>query len=255
MTTLIADSVTLKRGHLTVLDGVSLQVRPGQLVCVAGPNGAGKSSLLAILAGDVTPDRGQVTIDARPVTTLRPTSLATLRAVLPQQHRVAFGFTAREVIDMGWVKHTADASVLKRAIASLELSAVLDRPFRVLSGGEQARVALARVLVQNTPVFLLDEPTAALDLKHQELVMTIARGLADQGRAVVVIVHDLNLAAAYADHINLLASGRLLAGGTPHAVLTPHTIEAAYGVPVTVTPHPTRDCPLVLTTTPEKPTS
>lgn len=255
MTVLDADSLTLKRGQLTVLDDVSLRAAPGELVCVAGPNGAGKSSLLAVLAGDLILDRGQVTIDSRLISTLRPARLAALRAVLPQQHRVAFGFTARDVIDMGWVKATADPSILEHALTTLELSAILDRPFRVLSGGEQARVALARVLVQNTPVFLLDEPTAALDLKHQELVMTIARRQADRGRTVVVIVHDLNLAAAYADRIILLGSGRLLAEGTPAAVLTPHTIHTAYGVAVTVIEHPTRHCPLVLTTTPEKPAS
>jgi iron complex transport system ATP-binding protein len=248
MTQLMADEVTLTRGSNQVLAGVSVEVASGELVCIAGPNGAGKSTLLAALAGDLDPDRGAVTIDGKSVGSIRAPELATLRAVLPQQHRVAFGFSAAQVIDMGWAPHGAlDDEVMTSTINRLDLEPILHRPFRVLSGGEQARVALARILVQNTPIQLLDEPTAALDLRHQELVMTIAREQADAGRAVVVVVHDLNLAAAYSDRVTLLAEGRVLADGAPATVFEPPVLEAAYRIAVTVTEHPTRQCPLVLT--------
>ncbi len=128
----------------------------------------------------------------------------------------------------------------------LDVHHLAHRTFRTLSGGEQARVALARVLVQHAPIVLLDEPTAALDLRHQELVMRIGREEADSGRAVVVVVHDLNLAASHADRIVLLQDGRLLADGTPRHVLRSDLLEQAYRIPVLVMDHPRRDCPLVL---------
>lgn len=248
MTSLAARAVTVRRGATVALDEVSARVDPGELVCVAGPNGAGKSTLLGVLSGDIAPNRGEVTVGDRPIGVIRAAELAELRAVLPQQHRVAFGFTAGQVIEMGRAPHAgADPGLVAATVTRLGLAPVLDRPFRVLSGGEQARVALARILVQDTPILLLDEPTAALDLRHQELVMSIARQQADRGRAVVVVVHDLNLASAYADRVALLAAGRVLAEGTPVEVFDPVVLEAAYRVPVTVTDHPTRSCPLVLT--------
>ncbi|MEM9893151.1 MAG: heme ABC transporter ATP-binding protein [Actinomycetota bacterium] len=254
MSTITAEGLSLARGGVAVLGEASITATDAELVCIAGPNGAGKSSLLGLLAGDLVPDRGRVTIDGRSVTEMRHPDLARLRAVLPQQHRVAFGFKARAVIDMGRSPHRDPApELVESLIDRLDLRAILERPFRVLSGGEQARVALARILAQDTPIVLLDEPTAALDLRHQELVMAMARAEADAGRSVIVVVHDLNLAAAYADRIVLLAGGRVVDSGSPAVVLDPKVLETAYGVAVTVTDHPTRDCPLVLTT--ERPTT
>jgi iron complex transport system ATP-binding protein len=249
MTTLAATGLSVDRGANRLLDDVSLTATAGELVCIAGPNGAGKSTLLAALAGDLAPATGRVTIANRTVGAIRTAELARLRAVLPQQHRVAFGFTARDVIEMGCAPHAGnDADHVAATIERLDVGPILDRPFRVLSGGEQARVALARILVQNTPILLLDEPTAALDLRHQELVMALARREADDGRTVMAVVHDLNLAAAHADRILILAAGRVLTDGQPDAVLDAATLERAYGIAVTVTTHPTRHCPLVLTT-------
>lgn len=248
MTDLQATGIAVSRGKTSVLNQVSVDASAGELVCMVGPNGAGKSTLLSVLAGDLAPGSGRVLMEGQDIATLRPAELAGLRAVLPQQHRVAFGFSAAEVVDMGRAPHDDPApDLVAEVIGRLELSGLLDRPFRVLSGGEQSRVALARILVQDTPILLLDEPTAALDLRHQELVMTIARQQADAGRVVVVVVHDLNLAAAYSDRIVVLSAGRVVADGPSASVLEAPVIEAAYGVAVTVTSHPTRDCPLVLT--------
>ncbi len=249
MTTLVATGVSIARGPTRALADVSLSAAPGELVCVAGPNGAGKSTLLAVLAGDLAPTAGRVAIGGDDVAVLRPAALARLRAVLPQQHRVAFGFSARDVIEMGCAPHPYNSGdLVAETIERLDVHPFLDRPFRVLSGGEQARVALARILVQDTPILLLDEPTAALDLRHQELVMALARQQADHGRTVIAVVHDLNLAAAHADRIVVLAAGRVLTDGPPDVVLDASLLEAAYGIAVTVTTHPTRACPLVLTT-------
>lgn len=247
MTRLTAMAVTAQRGAVRVLCDVDLEMGAGELVCVVGPNGAGKSTLLSVLAGDLVPVSGEVAIDGDPLRRIAPRELALRRSVLAQRHQVAFGFTALEVVEMGRAPHrSAGAALVSATLSRLDIGHLAHRPFRSLSGGEQARVALARVLVQDTPVLLLDEPTAALDLRHQELVMTIAREQADMGRTVAVVVHDLNLAAAHADRIILVADGRIGADGVPGEVLRAELLEAAYGICVTVVEHPVRRCPLVL---------
>lgn len=242
-----ATALTIRRGDRTVLRDVDIVVDNGELVCIAGPNGAGKSTLLAALAGDLTPVTGTVEVLGEPIGGVRAARLATLRSFLPQQHQVAFGFTAAEIVGMGLAPHRGNGPVrVDDAMARLDVLALAHRTFRSLSGGEQARVALARVLVQAAPILLLDEPTAALDLRHQDLVMRIGREEAEAGRAVVVVVHDLNLAAAFAHRIVLVDDGRVLADGPPSDVLRPGLLEQAYRIPVLVIDHPTRACPLVL---------
>lgn len=242
-----AAGLSIRRGDRTVLRDVHAGVDHGELVCIAGPNGAGKSTLLAALAGDLTPAQGTVEVLGEPIGKVSTARLATLRSFLPQQHQVAFGFTAAEIVEMGLAPHRGRGPVsVEEAMTRLDVTHLAHRTFRSLSGGEQARVALARVLVQAAPILLLDEPTAALDLRHQDLVMRIGRAEADAGRAVVVIVHDLNLAAAHAHRIVLLDDGRVLADGAPREVLRADLLEQAYRIPVLVIDHPTRDCPLVL---------
>lgn len=230
-----------------MLQDVDIEIGLGQLVCIAGPNGSGKSTLLTTLAGDLPPRRGSIEVFGEPIKHLRTDHLATLRSVLPQQHRVSFGFTAGEIVAMGLVPHRGRGTVrVEDAMARLSVNHLAPRAFRTLSGGEQARVALARVLAQDTPIMLLDEPTASLDLRHQELVMRIGREEAERGRTVVVVVHDLNLAAAHADRIILLEGGPVLADGPPRDVLRSDILERAYRIPVLVVDHPSRHCPLVL---------
>jgi iron complex transport system ATP-binding protein len=168
-----------------------------------------------------------------------------------QEHAVRFAFSVEEVVAMGRLPHppdpAADAALVASAMDTADVAHLAQRDVQTLSGGEAARTVFARVLAQATPVLLLDEPTAALDLRHQETLLRRARGLADAGACVIVVLHDLNLAAGYSDRIVMLADGRVAADGSPREVLTQATIERVYRQAVRVIPHPTRDVPLVVT--------
>lgn len=241
MIALRAVHVTL--GSREVLRGIDLEVLPGEVLCLIGPNGAGKSTLLHVMAGDLPASAGSVTVGDRPAGGIRSSELARLRSVLSQDNTVAFPFLVREVVEMGrapWARSSddeTDAAALASAIARADVDHLLDRPFTSLSGGERARVSLARVLAQTTPVVLLDEPTAALDLRHQEDVMRVARELAATGIAVVVVLHDLSLAGAFADRLALMDAGSLVRVGTPREVLEPRLLSSVYGLPVSVIEH------------------
>lgn len=223
-----------------ILHDVSIEIRAGEVLALVGPNGAGKSTLLSVLSGDVRPTRGTVEIDGRDIRTVRHLELARLRSVLTQENQVSFPFTVTEVVEMGrspWARTGSrenDERAIKAAIDATDVSHLAARRYTSLSGGEKARVSLARVLAQDTPTVFLDEPTAALDLRHQEDVMSTAAAIARQGRAVVVVVHDLSLAGAYADRVALIAGGRLESVGSPAEVLTAETVERVYGLPVEV---------------------
>jgi iron complex transport system ATP-binding protein len=223
---------------VTVLDGVGLDVVPGEVLCLVGPNGAGKSTLLAVLSGERRPSRGTVAIGGRELSGIRPAELARLRSVLTQENSVSFPFRVSEIVAMGrapWARTREgrdDVTAVTDAMDATDIRHLATRRFTALSGGERARVALARVLAQSAGTVFLDEPTASLDLRHQEDVMRVARRLATEGRAVVVVVHDLSLASAYADRLALIAAGRLEAIGTPAEVLTEERIERVYGLPV-----------------------
>lgn len=238
-------------GGSVILDDVDLTVRAGEVVALVGPNGAGKSTLLGVLSGDV-PTAGAVTLAGRPLTYWTTTEAAMRRAVLAQQVTVSFPFTCRQVVEMGrapWVATRAEAdddAVVARAMALTDTAHLADRVFSSLSGGEQARVSLARVLAQGSGVVLLDEPTAALDLHHQELVLRLVRERAAAGDAVVVVLHDLNLAAGYADRVAVLDRGRLAAVGSPAEVLGPELLTRVYQHPVEVLPHPRTAAPIIL---------
>jgi iron complex transport system ATP-binding protein len=230
-----------------ILSDVDITLAAGELVALVGPNGAGKSTLLGLLAGDLAPDTGEVRIHGTPIRDLRPRRLARLRAVMPQQSLLQFTFTATEVVALG--AHAAGGPIGPRVSAALDRAGCADlagRTYPTLSGGEQARVTLARVLAQATPVLLLDEPTAHLDLRHQSLVLRIARALADDGRAVAVVLHDVNLAARWADRVTVLADGRVAACGPPATALTADTLSAVYAYPITVVEHPLHGGPLAL---------
>lgn len=223
---------------LTVLDDVTLDVVSGEVLVLVGPNGAGKSTLLGVLSGERRPARGTVTMNGRELSGIRHSELARVRSVLTQENSVSFPFLVSEVVAMGrspWartVEGRDDVTAVRQAMDASDVSHLAARRYTALSGGEKARVSLARVLAQRTPVVFLDEPTASLDLRHQEDVMRIARALADEGRAVVVVLHDLTLAGAYADRMALISAGRLEAIGTPAEVLTEERVERVYGLPV-----------------------
>lgn len=261
--TLRARGVTLDRhggggGTRRVLDDVDLDVTAGQVLALVGPNGAGKSTLLAVLAGELVPGQGEVELDGRPLDHWTAIDMARRRAVLPQSHTVGFPFTAAEVIAMGrapWQRTTRaerDDSMITDAMAATDCAHLAGRSFPSLSGGERARVALARVLAQDTATLLLDEPTAALDLGHQEAVLTLAADLAANGAAVVVVLHDLASAAAYADRVAVLDDGRLAATGTPREVLTEELLSRVYRYPIEVLDHPDTGTQLVLPARPAR---
>ncbi len=232
--------LTCQLGGRDIVRDVDLDVRHGEVLALVGPNGAGKSTLLGALTGDVAIHDGSVTLLGRPLAQWSASDLARTRAVLLQANQVSFPFSVRQVVEMGrnpWVGHATaedDDRTIEHAIDVTDIRHLLERPFTALSGGEKARASLARVLAQNTDVVLLDEPTAALDLRHQEEVMVVAQSLAAAGRAVVVVLHDLSLAAARADRIAMVDRGRIVSVGAPEEVLNPDRIEAVYGIGVHV---------------------
>jgi len=249
VTALSLAGVAVRRGRRTALQGVDLEVQAGELLVVVGPNGSGKSTLLGVLAGDLRPSRGTATLEGRALVDWRPRDLATRRAVVVQEGSAAFGFTVREVVAMGrapWPVSPDDASRVDDSLAVVDLTALADVPVTQLSGGERARVELARALCQDTPVLLLDEPTAALDLRHAHQAMAHVRDLARAGRAVVAVVHDVDLAALYADRVVVLDGGAVVGQGSPEQVLTSELLSRVYGTPVAVVLLPGSERPRVV---------
>jgi iron complex transport system ATP-binding protein len=239
-----ARGITVELGGRPVLHDVSAHIGAGEVVAMVGPNGAGKSSLLGALSGDLEPSAGVVEVEGRPIGSWDPRDLARVRAVMPQRVAVAFPFLVGEVVRMGrapWIgtpKEDDDDRAVADALGIADLHDLARRPVTALSGGEQARAALARVLAQETPLLLLDEPTASLDLHHQEAVMVALRALARAGHGVGVVVHDLSLAAAFADRILLVADGHLRADGPPATVLDTDLLGEVFHHPVRVLPDP-----------------
>jgi iron complex transport system ATP-binding protein len=238
-----------------VLRGVSLQVPASGFVGILGPNGSGKTTLLRVLAGTLRPSNGSVTLDGVDVARVPRVELARRMAVVPQETRLAFDFTALEVVLMGRYPHLgtfeiegpADVAIAHDALAATGTRALADRPFTTLSGGEKQRVIIAAALAQITrlgsdpkPAFLLlDEPTAALDLAYQLEIASLLRDL--QHRlpiAIAVSTHDLNFAATLCRSLVLIKDGDVLAIGPTADVLTPDSIERLYGVRAEVTTHP-----------------
>ncbi|GGS19970.1 heme ABC transporter ATP-binding protein [Streptomyces parvus] len=247
-----AAGLSVRLGQRQVLDSVDLTAHAGEVVALVGPNGAGKSTLLAALAADLAPASGEVRIDGRPAAAWSAPELALRRSVLPQAAVLSFPFPVEDVVRMGrapWAgteREDEDDAAVAAAMAATEVTRFAARPFSALSGGEKARVALARVLAQRAPLMLLDEPTAALDLRHQELVLRICRERAAAGDAVVVVLHDLGLAAAYADRVAVLHDGRIAELGPPEAVFSGELLGEVYRQPVEVFPHPRTGTPLIV---------
>ncbi len=243
-----ATGVHVTLGATRVLDGVDVEVHAGEVVALVGPNGAGKSTLLGVLAGDVAPDSGEVLLDGMPIVGRAPAELARRRGMLLQENRLSFPFAVREVVRMGrapWrrtPREDDDEAVVDAALLTADVSHLAERAYPTLSGGEKSRSSFARVLAQQPGVLLLDEPTAALDIRHQEAVLSHARalaaGLQGEPAVVVVVLHDLTLAAAYADRVVVLDEGRVAAAGTPRAVLTAPLLTSVYRHPVDVFDRP-----------------
>lgn len=254
---LTATGLTLGYGGRTALDAVTVAVGRGELVALIGPNGAGKSTMLAAIAGDARPSTGEVRLDDRPLSAYRPLELARVRSVLTQSNDVSFSFTVAEVVDMGRAPWAADSdiatdrTIVDRSLRDADLEHLQHRRVPELSGGERARVAYARVRAQDCDLLLLDEPTASLDIRHQERLLSQVREHTRSGGSAVVVLHDLNLAAAFADRVILLDAGRVQADGPPHDVLTPELLSRVYQYPIRVLRDPSGD----LTILPHRTTS
>lgn len=220
------------------------ELYPGQFHVLLGANGAGKSTLFSLISGQRKPDCGKVTLTQQPIASLTNKQQAQRRAVLTQEQNSVFQFTAEEIIAMGrypWVgtaEQLKDKEIIAHAISEFELESIAERSAEVLSGGEKARVAMARISAQTTPVILLDEPTAALDLKHQLVLLKSVKNFTQAGGAALVIVHDINRALEFADTVTFLAGGRIIATGNPEVVVNAENIDEAYGVCVDVRTHP-----------------
>ncbi len=238
-----------------VLQGVSLRVKAGEVLALIGPNGAGKTTLIRAISGVVLPQRGEVFIEGRALLRLTPSERARHVAVVPQAQVLPPLFTVYETVLLGrtpyigWMGRISaqDQALVRQALAHTHLDHLAEVRLERLSGGEHQRVLLARALAQDTDVILLDEPTAHLDIHHQAEMLNLVRRLAhEQGRAVLMALHDLNLAALYADRVALLAEGRLQAVGTPPEVITTNNLRRVYGLPFEVIPHPRYGVPLIL---------
>lgn len=253
MAHLRVEGVSASYDQRLVLRDICLDLVAGQVLALIGPNGAGKSTLIRLISGVQAPLTGRVLLDGRDLARLRPTERARLIAVVPQKAQLPEGFSVGDVVLMGRTPHlppfggesSRDYQVAQEALARTALLPLAQRSSTELSGGEQQRVLIARALAQEPQVLLLDEATAHLDLKHQTAILGMARQLARSGLLVIVALHDLNLAALYADHLALLRSGELLVCGAPHTVLTPAWISRAYDVPAIVTQHPRYQTPMV----------
>ncbi|WP_103027398.1 heme ABC transporter ATP-binding protein [Salinibacter altiplanensis] len=251
--------ITVQIGDATLIESVTAKVHSGQLTAVVGPNGAGKTMLLRVATGELAPSAGTVEMGDRPLEALPEREQARRRAVLPQQSQLHFAFSVLQVVLMGRTPHlrgaesARDWEIAHAALQAVAMDDFAERDFPTLSGGEQQRVHLARALAQIwTPpdaghrYLLLDEPTASLDLAHQHQVLQTAAGLAADGVGVLAILHDLNLAAQYADHVVMLRRGMAHAKGPPRDVFTPAGVEDVFGCPVRVIAHPTQPCPLIV---------
>ena len=239
------------RGRV-ILDHVTLRLEPGRFVGLIGPNGAGKSTLLRLADGYLRPSGGQVTIDGRLVEAHGARELARAVAYLSQDMGPAFGLPVLDVVQMGRYAHNrrlaAPPEDLARARAALGRVGLADlegRSFHELSTGERQLVLIARLLVQDTPYLLLDEPTASLDLAHRARIFAVLRGLADEGRGVLAAVHDLNEAGAHCSRLVLLDRGRVVAQGAAEEVLRPEVLTAVYRVRTLVGRSPSTGAPVV----------
>jgi iron complex transport system ATP-binding protein len=234
---LIASGLSRRVGARTILEGIELTLEPGQLCVVIGPNGAGKSTLLRLLAGIDRPDGGAVSLGGAALENLAPRDRARRIAHLPQATAAHWPLNGRDMVALGRLPHgagletlgAADTQAIAQAMARTDTTAFADRRIDMLSSGERARLALARVLATEAGVLLADEPVASLDPAQQLAAMDALREEAWRGVIVVVVLHDLALVSRYADRVVVLAHGRIVGDGPPAAALAPETLQQVYG--------------------------
>lgn len=242
MNALDVEDLTISVNGKTLLDSVSVSVRPGAVTGIIGPNGAGKSTLLSALAGFTSPDQGRILLNGVDISGIPHQELARQRAVMTQNSDVAFPYTIREIVEMGrtpWGTNPANGAAVDQAIELTGLGHLLEREITTLSGGERQRTAFARVISQAFPVcagrvILLDEPTAAMDVAYAENTLALTQEFAAQGAAVVVVIHDLDAAASYADDLIVLDHGTVRAAGPTADVCDAQLLSSVYGTALEV---------------------
>ncbi|MDX6385968.1 MAG: cobalamin transport system ATP-binding protein [Blastocatellia bacterium] len=249
-----ANHITVNYGDRGAVVDVSLQARPGELIAIIGPNGAGKSTLLRALNQSVEASGGEILLDSRPLRSFSRRAIARRIAVVAQESELRFPVTVLEFVlggryawssAWGW-ESEQDVEIARGILRETELEDYETRLMNELSGGERQRAVVARALATEAKVFLLDEPTANLDLAHQATMLRLVRGRCDnQQSAAVVVTHDVNLAAEFADQIMLLKSGREIASGPPGAVFTPELLREVFGMQVLVDAHPVTGAPRI----------
>jgi iron complex transport system ATP-binding protein len=246
--------VQYPRAKRRAVDGVSFEAKRGEITAVVGPNGSGKSTLVRTLVGRVKPAAGDVLVDGVSIAAMDRRGLARAVAVVAQNEETAFPVTVAEYIALGRFPHIgawhrigeADRRAMERATALANVSEFLGRPMDALSGGERQRVRLARALAQGGEGLVLDEPTAFLDIGHEMTVFELLVALAREGQAVLLVSHNLNLVARFAQRIVLLDAGRVVASGSPSEVIQPATLERVYGWPMAVATDPTTGTPTLI---------
>lgn len=245
---LVSQNISYHVGKKTILRGCNLSVEPGSFTAIVGPNGAGKSTLLKILAKEKDVQTGKVSLNGQNINSLKSTDLSKLRAVMPQHTSISFPYNIEQVIEVGRFPHQSsrkeNESVIDAVIKHNNLDAYRNRIYQTLSGGEQQRVQLARIMAQvwdktTYPKYLLlDEPTSDLDIHHQHALLNTAKELCEKNMGIVAVLHDLNLAAQYADNIVLMKNGTIYKQGRSDQMLTKENIEHVFNHPVEVFTEP-----------------
>jgi len=238
MTSLIANNLTLSVKDATLIEAASFTLQPKELVVLLGPNGAGKTSLIRASLGLETPTSGTATLAGEDTRRLSPVARARSIAYLPQIRPLAWPNTVRDVVALGRFSHGAalgrlkgaDAEAVERAIDACDLTRLAHRRADTLSGGERARMHCARAFAAEAPLLVADEPTAALDPRHQFRILDLIADYVKQGGGALVVLHDIHMAARYASRLIWMKDGRILADGTPAATLTSERLEAIYGI-------------------------
>jgi iron complex transport system ATP-binding protein len=254
METFVAQKLTLGYNTLPIIEGLDLNILPGQITTLVGPNGCGKSTLLRGLARLMKPQGGAVLLDGAAIHSLPTKELAKEIGILPQSPIAPEGLTVRELVAQGRYPHQqwfqqwnpADEVALQRALELTGLVDLSERWVDTLSGGQRQRAWIAMTLAQETNTILLDEPTTFLDLAHQMEVLDLLTKLNAEGKTIIIVLHDLNHAARCADHIVALCAGKIIAQGSPEQVINEHIVREIFGVHCCVIRHPVTGLPLCL---------
>lgn len=248
------ETLTLAYDSTTIIDALDVQIPHGKITALVGPNGCGKSTLLRGFARLLKPRAGAAYLDGKRILQIPTKELAKQLGMLPQNPVAPEGLTVRELVAQGRYPHQAwfqqwseeDEAMTNQALEITNMTDFMHRPVDALSGGQRQRAWIAMTLAQNTEILLLDEPTTFLDMAHQIEVLHLLEQLNRAGRTIVLVVHDLNLAARYAHHIVAMRDGAIVATGTPHEVITAETLRAVFGVEVDIVTDPRTGVPLCM---------